>query len=91
MTPEEKSLLERTYKLGVENNEILRKMRRANRFALAFRAAYWVIVIGLAIGALYFLQPYVDAVMGTYQDLFGISPKNANAAGHPADLWELLK
>jgi hypothetical protein len=77
MTPEEKSLLERTYKLAEENNEILRKIRRINRWTIAFRIAYWVILVGLAVGALYFIQPYIDAVMGTYQDLLGISESNA--------------
>ncbi len=63
MTPEEKSLLERTYKLAEDNNSILRSMRRSNRIGLAMRIFYWVIIIGAGIGALYFLQPYIDQMM----------------------------
>ena len=59
MTPEEKSLLERTYALAEENNNILRKMRRSNLISTIFRVAYWVIIIGLGLGAYYFLQPYL--------------------------------
>ncbi|MFA6601345.1 MAG: hypothetical protein WCT02_00570 [Candidatus Paceibacterota bacterium] len=67
MTDEEKFLLVRTNKLVEENNVILRQMRRANRWGTAFRVFYWVIIIGVSIGALYFLQPYIDSVMKLYE------------------------
>ncbi len=59
MTPEEKSLLERTYVLAEENNSILRKMRRANRWSTTFSIIYWVVIIGAGLGAYYALQPYL--------------------------------
>jgi len=64
MTPEEKSLLERTYKLAEENNEILRTLRRSNRYALIARVAYWGVIILLSFGAFYFIQPYITSLMG---------------------------
>lgn len=66
MTPEEKSLLERTYKLAEENNEILRQMRRMNRFSTVIRFLYWAVIIISALGAYYFIQPYIDAISGLY-------------------------
>ena len=60
MTPEEKSLLERTYKMSEENNAILRSMRRSARIANAMRYVYWVVIIALSVGAYYFIQPYVN-------------------------------
>ncbi len=66
MTPEEKSLLERTYKLAEDNNEILRQMRRVNRFSTALRFLYWAIILGLSFGAYYFIQPYIDSLSGLY-------------------------
>lgn len=63
MTPEEKSLLERTYKLAEENNGILRSIRRSTRVALFMRMFYWVIVIGVSIGAYYLIQPYVNFLL----------------------------
>ncbi len=63
MTPEEKSLLERTHKIVSENNSILRKMRRANRWGLSFRILYWVVIIGAGLGMFYFLKPYIDPMM----------------------------
>ncbi len=64
MNPEERSLLERTYKMVEENNTILRSIRRATRFSLVFKSIYWFIIIGLSIGAFYYIQPYVNFMMG---------------------------
>jgi hypothetical protein len=62
MNPEERSLLERTYKMVEENNTILRSIRRTGRIGIAIKVFYWVIIIGISIGAFYFIQPYIDAV-----------------------------
>ena len=59
MTPEEKSLLERTHKLAEENNSILRGIRRAGRWSSAARVIYWLIMVGIALGVYYYLQPYL--------------------------------
>ena len=66
MTPEEKSLLERTYKLSEENNKILRKMRRSSRISGVIRALYWIVIIGITIGAYYYVQPYLENVLQMY-------------------------
>lgn len=68
MTPEERSLLERTYKIAQENNEILRNMRSVSRWSTAFRVFYWIVIIGLSLGAFYAIQPYVDQIMGVYNE-----------------------
>jgi len=52
-----------------ENNKILRGMRRSNRWSNIFRVFYWFLIIGVSIGAFYFIQPYIDAITGTYGDL----------------------
>jgi hypothetical protein len=68
MTPEERSLLERTHKLAEENNEILRSMRRMNRISGVIRLLYWIVIIGISIGAYYLIQPYVESMIGLYSD-----------------------
>ncbi len=71
MTPEERSLLERTYKLVEENNNILRSIRRATRFSMAFRILYWVVIIVVSFGAYYFIQPYIETMLGAYEQVQG--------------------
>ncbi len=80
MTPEEKSLLERTYALAEENNEMLRSIRNANRISLILRIVYWVVIIGIALGAYYFIQPYFESVLDL-TDQASASLKELNTDG----------
>ena len=64
MSPEEKSLLERTYKMTEENNILLRSIRRNARFGTAVKITYWIVIIGLSFGAYYLIQPFIKAITG---------------------------
>ena len=66
MSPEERELLNRSVSLGEENNEILRSMRRSMRVASIARAIYWILIIGSAVGAYYYIQPYIDQLKDIY-------------------------
>jgi len=66
MTPEEKDLLKRVAELSEENNDMLRSMRRSMRLARFMSILYWVVIIGSAIGAYYFIQPYIDFFGSAY-------------------------
>jgi predicted MFS family arabinose efflux permease len=64
MTPEERSLLERTAALAAENNKILRSIRRSNRWSAVMRVIYWVLIIGVSFGAYYYIQPWITNMIG---------------------------
>lgn len=95
MTPEERSLLERTYKLAEENNEILRSIRRSTRVSMVFRVLYWVVIIIVSFGAYYFIQPYIDMMLGAYKQvqgsLLGIQGNLEAAQGAADSLRDLLQ
>ncbi|MES2470762.1 MAG: hypothetical protein V4526_00830 [Patescibacteria group bacterium] len=71
MTPEEKNLLERTYKLTEENNEILRGMRRAQRWGRATKIAYWLIIAIFTVVSYYAIMPYLNQLMDVYRGIQG--------------------
>ena len=71
MSPEEKKLLEETLELAKENNQILHSMRRSMRFQRMMTILYWVLIVGSAVGAYYFIQPYVDQMIGIYNGASG--------------------
>jgi hypothetical protein len=75
MSPEERSLLERTYKMAEENNTILRSIRRSNRFGLVMRLFYWALIIAASYGAYYFIQPYVNTVLSLYDQVQNTLPR----------------
>jgi len=63
MTPEERESLRETAELVKENNKILRSIRRSNRFSAFFKIIYWAIIIGSAIGAYYYVKPFIDPII----------------------------
>ena len=66
MDPEEKELLEKSVEIAEENNEILKKMQRSMRWTRIMYTVYWLFIIGSAVGAYYLIQPYINAITGTY-------------------------
>ncbi|HPS21333.1 MAG TPA: hypothetical protein PLO44_00810 [Candidatus Paceibacterota bacterium] len=64
MDLEERQLIENTYNLVKENNQMLHKIRRSQRIANFTRFLYWLIIIGITVGAFYFVQPYIDQLQG---------------------------
>ncbi|MFA6251507.1 MAG: hypothetical protein WC603_02690 [Candidatus Paceibacterota bacterium] len=66
MDPEVKNLLEENLKLSKENNELLLKIRSIQRWQQITRIFYWVAIIGVSFGALYYLKPYLGNVMNLY-------------------------
>lgn len=71
MSPEEKSLLERVAKLSEDNHQMLKSLYSAMRWGRAWRIFYWVLIIGISIGAFYFIQPYIDQLMSVYSGIQG--------------------
>ena len=72
---EEKELIKKTFALAEENNKILRKMQSSMRWGRAFRIFYWIVVIGISIGAFYYIQPYIDQLTSVYSGFSDILPR----------------
>lgn len=62
MDDEDRELLEHTLKLVEENNKMLRRVRGVQKRAALMSLLYWIFIIGAAIGAFYFIQPYINKV-----------------------------
>ena len=74
MPPEEKELLEKSVKLAEDNNKILHSMRRSMRLSRIMTFLYWIAIVGSAVGAYYFIQPYVEQLT----DVYGGAKNNFN-------------
>lgn len=66
MDPESKKLLEDTYSLAQENNKMLSSIKRSMFLARVMSIMYWLVIIGVSVGAFYFIQPYIDQLVGVY-------------------------
>ncbi len=66
MDPETKQLLRESIEVSKENNLMLKKMVRAQRWTNIYRVVYWGIIIFSSVGAYYFIQPYLNNMINLY-------------------------
>lgn len=66
MDPESKKLLQDTYGIAQENNKMLHSMKRSMRIQRVMSIVYWLFIIGSAVGAYYFAEPYLKEIVGLY-------------------------
>ncbi len=60
------SRLDRLTELVEDNSKKLHQLHRSMVMGRIWRVFYWAVIIGLAIGSFYFLQPYIDTVFDAY-------------------------
>jgi len=66
MDPESKQLLEENLKLSKENNLMLLKLIKIQRWAQITRYIYWGVLILISMGALYFVKPMINNLLNVY-------------------------
>lgn len=66
MDSETKELLKANLELSKENNVLLKKIRKVQKRIQVTKTVYWVIVILVALGAYYYVKPYVGRVESFY-------------------------
>jgi len=64
--------LRETRVLAERNHELLEKVHRYIVLSRIFRIVYWVVIIGIAIGAFYFLEPYLETLTGSIDSFQGV-------------------
>lgn len=70
-----------------ENNQILRAMRRTQRWSSFFTFIYWMIILGSVFGVYYYFQPTIKKYVRTMQTSINILEKFEGQAGAiPMDL-----
>lgn len=70
MPPQEKlPSLEDIYNLSLENNKILRSLRRHQRIGLFFSLLYWGLIVASLLGAYYYIRPVVGILTNNNQQV----------------------
>lgn len=70
MDPESKRSLRELIELTRENNVLLKKLHRAAMWGRVWRIFWWTLVIGSALGAYYFFQPFIESGLESYRRVF---------------------
>ncbi|MEX0672766.1 MAG: hypothetical protein WDZ82_03505 [Candidatus Paceibacterota bacterium] len=71
MEPDERRKLERILELVEHNHSRVDKLYRAMQWGRIFTFIYWVLLIGIAVGAFYFIQPYIEQLGDFYNGFKG--------------------
>ena len=66
--------------LAEENHETLEKVYSSIYWQKVFSYVYWFVIIGIAIGAFYFLQPLWDNVMAAYDNIMAVFSQFSDTA-----------
>jgi hypothetical protein len=66
MDEETKALLKENTALAKENNMMLKRLIRAQKFSTIYRIFYWTVIILSSLGAYYFIQPYFNTLLNLY-------------------------
>lgn len=81
-----KELLQKNLENSEESLKILQKMRRAAIMGRFFLVLKWALIIGLSVGAYYYIEPYLQALMNSYNAVNDLNQSNI-----PPELLEKLK
>ncbi len=49
-----------------ETYDIVKKIRNSQKNAMYMRLAYWAVLVLAALGAFYFIKPYLELLTGAY-------------------------
>lgn len=71
----ERALLEEAVELGRENKKLIQKLVRAHRWVQLASLLRWALIIAVAGGLYYYLQPFVDNLFEAYQTVAESIPK----------------
>ena len=63
---ENRDMLRKILELEQKNNKMLQGIKSSILWSRIFQVAYWIVILGLGIGAFYYLQPYIDQVLSAY-------------------------
>jgi len=66
-----KEILEKILETTEDNNKLLKKINKGIVFSRVVTFIYWIIILGIGIGAYYYIQPYIDGLFDTYDGVRG--------------------
>ncbi len=67
-----KALLEEILKTTKENEEKINRILSFQKWSQITRVFYWLILIGVSVGAFYFTKPYLNSLLNIYSGGLGL-------------------
>ena len=90
MDAEDKKKLDRVLELAEENNKYIRQVRSSQKTSQMIKAIYWVVIIVVALGGFYYVQPYFKSLTSLYSSMSGKNGGLQFSGSSPAQIQELI-
>lgn len=91
MDPESKQLLQNTLVLTEENNKLLHKIRGVQKRETFWNVFKMIIIIGIAFGSFYYIEPYLNKIMDLYNSISGVKQNIEDVSNKASSFKDLLK
>ena len=78
MDAEDKQMLQNALALAEENNKMLHKIRGVQKRGTLWQVLKFSIIIGIAFGSFYYLEPYLNKIVNLYDSVAGVEQKPNN-------------
>jgi len=79
MDHESKQLLQNTLALAEENNKMLHKIRGVQKRGTLWQVLKLIVIIGIALGSFYYIEPYLNKIMDLYNSVSGMQQQINNS------------
>ncbi|MFT6361242.1 MAG: hypothetical protein ACJA2Z_000217 [Candidatus Paceibacteria bacterium] len=95
MNPDLQKLIEENQELIRENLEMtkqnqkkIKKIQSNIRMTMIAKWLYWILIIGLTVGAFYYSKPYINNAIDTYDALKENVDRSTQVISEPGSLFE---
>jgi len=75
MEQEDRKLLLEAVSLAEENNKMLKKIRGVQKREAIWSALKLIVIVGIALGSFYYIEPYLNKMIDIYSSITGIEKK----------------
>ncbi len=91
MDPQTKDLLNRTFELVEDNNQMLHKIRSGQKWAHFWNILKMLVIVGISVGSLYYAQPYLNKVLDLYNSVSNTQQKLDKLGNSGGTIQNFLK
>jgi len=86
-----KRLLKKNLEVSEETYKIIKKLYKAHKISRFIKIAYWIFIAAAVLGLYYYVQPVVDGLKETVNDIRSIFSPAGNADGAADNTEKILQ
>ena len=83
--------LKQILELTQDNNKMLHKIRNVQKREAIFRAIKLLVIIGFSVASFYYVEPYLNKMLGLLSSVSGIEQKLNSSSLNIGSLQDILK